>query len=175
MKNFNEIYDKNYKMVLGFVIRKMNNVHVAEELTNDIFMKVHKHLDNYDENKSALKTWIMNITSNTVIDYYRKKKLDTISLNKDMDSSEGKTTSFIDNLVDYNPTPYQTLNSKENVNKIETEISNLNKSEFEVAYYYFSEQLSYQEIADIMQINLGTVKVKISRARKTLQSKLERV
>lgn len=175
MENFNEIYNANYKMILGFVIRKVNDLQLAEELTNDIFMKVYNHLHNFDSKKSAMKTWIMNITSNTVIDYYRKKKLDTISLNKDNDNGEDKSTSLIDKLVCHIPTPYQTLDSKERMNKIDRVIAELSNSEFEVAYYYFKEELTYQEIADVMKINLGTVKAKLSRARKSLQVKLELV
>lgn len=173
MKNFNEIYATNYKMILGFVIRKVNDLQVAEELTNDIFMKVYNHLHNFDSEKSAMRTWIMNITSNTVIDYYRKKKLETISLNKDFDNGEDKSTSLIDKFVCHTPTPYEALNSKGKMSKIDNVISELSKSEFEVAYYYFKEELTYQEIADVMQINLGTVKAKLSRARKSLQAKLE--
>lgn len=174
MENFNKIYADNHKMILGFIIRKVNDLHVAEELTNDVFMKVYKHLDNYDSEKSAIKTWIMNITSNTVIDYYRKKKLQTISLNKDFDNGT-KKNFLIDKFTCHTPTPYEALNSKEKMNKIDNVISELGKSEFEVAYYYFKEELTYQEIADVMQINLGTVKAKISRARKSLQAKLELV
>ena len=172
MENFNEIYSANHKMILGFIIRKVNDLHIAEELTNDVFMKVYNNLHKYDSDKSAMRTWIMNITSNTVIDYYRKKKLQTISLNKDFDNGEDKSTSLIDKFVCHTPTPYEKLNSKEKMNKIDNVISSLSKSEFEVAYYYFKEELSYQEIADVMQINLGTVKAKLSRARKSLKEKL---
>lgn len=172
MKDFNSIYSDSHKIVLGFIQRKVNNLVVAEELANDVFVKVHKHLNNYDETKSAMKTWIMNITSNVVIDYYRKKKLQTISLNKDFDSEE-KATTFEDKLVHYGQTPDEVLNSKELSNTIDEAIVDLGTSDFEVAYYFFKEELTYQEISDELNIPLGTVKGKINRARKSLASKLQ--
>ena len=110
MEDFNKIYNKSHKSILNFILRKVNSQMIAEELTNDVFMKVYNHLENYDESKSAMNTWIMNITSNTIIDYYRKKKLETISLNKDMRDYHGeKTLTFIDKVHSKDKTPCQLM------------------------------------------------------------------
>ncbi len=80
-----------------------------------------------------------------------------------------------DIFVDNNQTPIEVLNSKEKLQTIDNAIGDLSKTDFEIAYYYFKEELSYQEISEVMNISLGTVKGKISRARKSLQSKLVHV
>lgn len=175
MEKFNKIYGDNHKLVLKYVINKIKDVVVSEEITNDIFMKVYNNLDNYDSEKSSMKTWIINITSNTVIDYYRKKKLETISINKDIDNGEGKSTSFVNKLVDKTQTPFEALHSKERMMRIDDKIFELGKKDFEIAYFFFKEELNYQEIADVLVIPLGTVKARISRVKKKLQLKLETV
>ena len=93
MEIFNQIYSDNHKRVLNFITMKINDNLIAEELTNDVFMSLYKHLNSFDETKASMTTWIMNFAKNKVIDHYRKVKLNAISLNKEIDDNN---TSFID-------------------------------------------------------------------------------
>jgi RNA polymerase sigma-70 factor (ECF subfamily) len=172
MNNFNEIYEDNHRIVLTYVAQKLNDYTLAEEITNDVFIKLSNCLDSFNEEKASMRTWIMTFAKNAVIDQYRKRKLETISLNKDFDNGEDKSTSFADRLICKSSTPFEVLDSKEKQETIENAIVNLSKTDFEVAYYFFKEELSYAEISEVMNISLGTVKGKISRARKSLQAKL---
>jgi RNA polymerase sigma-70 factor (ECF subfamily) len=172
MEDFNKIYNDNHKIVLGYVAQKINDYSLAEEITNDIFIRLSNCLDSFDEERASIRTWIMTFAKNAVIDQYRKRKLETISLNKDNDNGENKSMTLENKIVCNIQTPYEALNSKDTMSNIDNAIGDLSKTDFEIAYRYFKEELSYAEISEVMNISLGTVKGKISRARKALQEKL---
>jgi len=172
MERFNKIYENNHRIVLGYVAQKLNDYTLAEEITNDVFIKLSKCLDSFNEDKASMRTWIMTFAKNAVIDQYRKRNLKTISLNKDSVDGENKSMTLENRIVCDIPTPYEALSSKETMFNLDNAIANLSKTDFDVAYYFFKEELSYEEISKTMNISLGTVKGKISRARKSLQAKL---
>ena len=68
------IYEEYKDKVFSYIRNKTNNYQDAEDLCEDVFVKVGTKLDTYDSSKSALSTWIYNITKNTVVDYYRTHK-----------------------------------------------------------------------------------------------------
>jgi RNA polymerase sigma-70 factor (ECF subfamily) len=175
MEDFNKIYEDNHRIVLSYVSQKLNDYTLAEEITNDIFIRINNCLDTFNEDKASMRTFIMASAKNAVIDQYRKRKLETISLNKDTVNSgtdENTFQSIGDKLICKSLTPIEVLKSKEKQATIEDAIVSLSETYFEVAYYFFKEELSYAEISEVMNISLGTVKGKISRARKSLQAKL---
>jgi RNA polymerase sigma-70 factor (ECF subfamily) len=174
MENFNSIYSENHRMVLNFINLKINDYTIAEELTNDVFMRVHKHLENYDSEKSAMKTWVMNIAKNIVIDHYRKVKQDAISLDSSTSNDEDSKITILDRMST-NSNPYKEMVSKEVYSRIEDEFLSLDEKYFDVANLFFIDGLSYNEISEELNIPLNTVKVQLSRARKMLQKKLETV
>ncbi|MBR2067157.1 MAG: RNA polymerase sigma factor [Solobacterium sp.] len=68
------IYTEYRDKVFSYVRSKLNNYHDAEDLCEDIFIKIYKNIDRFDEEKSSLSTWIFNITRNSIIDFYRTNK-----------------------------------------------------------------------------------------------------
>ena len=66
-----EYHDKVFRLIMG----KVNNEVVAQDLTSDVFVKVCSKLDTFDGNKASVSTWIYRIAQNTVIDYYRTRKV----------------------------------------------------------------------------------------------------
>jgi RNA polymerase sigma-70 factor (ECF subfamily) len=181
MENFNQIYSDNHKMVLNFISMKINDSLIAEELTNDVFMRVHKHLNNFDEEKSSMKTWVMNIASNIVIDHYRKSKMNTISIENEMNSKHtygDNSGTYVSNAWEMSrtqSTPISVMINSELGDRLRNEISSLDETHREIADLYFNGQLTYEEIGQRLNQPLGTVKGKISRARKKLQERLETV
>lgn len=172
MESFNEVYTKNHKVVLNYVNYKINNFVIAEELTNDVFMRVHKHLDRYDSKKSAMSTWVMNIASNIVIDHYRKVKKETISLDSPMD--ENSNWSLMDTMKT-STNPQKRMIDGELSDRIQNEISSLPENYRKVSELFFNQQLNLNEISQQLNIPIGTVKGQISRARTKLTNKLQTV
>lgn len=72
--NKNEVYKNYQQKVFHYILGKGINPTDAEDLCENVFVKVYQNWDNYDESKSAISTWIYRITQNTVIDFYRTAK-----------------------------------------------------------------------------------------------------
>ena len=70
---YNEYHDKVLRLITG----KINNYTEAEDLTSDVFVKVYSKLDSFDDTKASISTWIYRIAQNTLIDYYRTRKVNS--------------------------------------------------------------------------------------------------
>ena len=73
----NEIFLEYHKKVVGYLYHKTGDPHLAEDLASEIFLKVYAKLDEFDEKKASLSTWIFTITRNRLTDYYRTRKVFT--------------------------------------------------------------------------------------------------
>lgn len=72
---FEQVYTDNYMLILKYVLKKVNNYSLAEDLTSDIFFKAFKNYDRYDPEKASVKTWLFRITENHLKNYYRDRKV----------------------------------------------------------------------------------------------------
>lgn len=167
MKDFNEIYAQYHTMVIGAISKKMNSNEDAEELTQDVFMKIYDNLHKFDEEKSALSTWIMSITNHAVIDKWRKVSLQTSSIS-DMVNEEGRETFQIS----FGSTPLTEIVSSENKETIKEVILYLPQIYKRTANMFYNLQMSYEEIADRMNCSTGTVKGRLNRARNLMKKPL---
>lgn len=70
-----EIYAQYAPKVQRYIQSKVNNADLAEELTADVFLKIYEKLDTFDREKSALSTWVFTVARNTLIDYYRTRRV----------------------------------------------------------------------------------------------------
>ena len=69
------IYTEYYSQVLRYVTSQVNDFHLAEDITSDVFLKIYEKLNTYNSDKAGIKTWIFTITRNHLIDYYRTRKV----------------------------------------------------------------------------------------------------
>ena len=70
-----EIYKDYHGKVFGYIISQVNNSDLAEDLCEDVFLKVYEKLDTFDNTKASISTWIYTIARNTLTDYYRTRKV----------------------------------------------------------------------------------------------------
>ena len=162
-KAYSELTQK-YQKPLYFHVRKMiRNPDFAEDLVQDIFLKAFKSLKNY-KNDYALSTWLYRIATNHTIDYLRKIKLETLSIHAD-DSDDTHATIQLADEDSFTDEPMIRLERK---NKVHEAIDQLPEKYREVILKRHIEEKSYQEIAEEMDIPLGTVKAHIFRARELL-------
>lgn len=172
MKNFNQIYKENHKTILRFIVSKIHNIETAQELANDVFLRIHNNLDKYDETISSFRTWIMNITNNVVIDHWRKNKMETISItatvnNQSEDESSLDVLAFYGKV--YTDTPETSMINKESLSNFRNIVDRLPERYYRIANLFFNKQLSYEEIAKTLDIPLGTVKGQLFRVREMLE------
>ncbi|MDO5331886.1 MAG: RNA polymerase sigma factor [Bacillota bacterium] len=70
-----QIYRDYHHKIYNYIYSKVQNVQDAEDMSEDVVLKVFERFDSFDKNKSSLSTWIYTITKNTLIDYYRTRKV----------------------------------------------------------------------------------------------------
>lgn len=156
----------NYRDSLYYMLLKMtNNPNDADDLTIEAFGKAFKKLHQYTPD-FAFSTWLFKIASNNCIDFIRKKKKNTFSMNKSYKNEEG------DELAD--KIPSQTLDPEENIIKKQKiklmhEVVEKLKPHYRtlIELRYFKEY-SYEEISVELDLPLGTVKAQLFRAREFL-------
>lgn len=160
-----------YKDSIYFMLLKMvNNKSDAEDLTIEAFGKAFKNLDKYTPN-FAFSTWLFKIATNNCIDYLRKKRMTQrhVSIDKsDDDENEVPIT-----LVSGGPNPEEKLIGKQKERIIKEIINKLNPRYRELIEMRYFDQLSYQEIAEELNLPIGTVKARLFRARELLLNVLE--
>ncbi len=159
-----------YKDTINYMILKMvHNRDDAEDLTIEAFGKAFMHLEKYTPD-FAFSTWLFKIAVNNAIDHIRKKRLKTLSLDDEQD--EDTRRAFV-NIRTSLPNPEERVIKDQRAGILRTILDDLNpkyKTLIELRYF---DELSYEEIADKMQMPLGTVKAQLFRARNLLYEILE--
>lgn len=157
---------EQYRDAIHFLLLKMvNNREDAEDLTIETFAKAFKNLPNFRPD-FAFSTWLFRIATNAGIDFLRKKRLKTLSIDNAFPSEEGNETRIDIKSGDMNPE--QELITSEKAELLRTFIEKLKpryRVLIELRYY---KQLSYEEIAQELDMPLGTVKAQLFRARDLL-------
>lgn len=167
--NFTLVYNENYNWVLNLINSRINNYVEAEELANDIFLKIHKHLHSFDENKceTGLLGWIRSITYNKLIDHYRKKKLNYKSLQSMVDD-EGRELYPVPDTCNIEADYCRS----ETIERTKYVISLLPDPYKTVSRLFFIDDYTYDEIAQETGLALGTVKGQLSRARNLIKTEM---
>ena len=161
-KLFDEIYDEFFERVYKFSSYRVNNKEDAHDITSNIFIKIYKNIDTYNEDKSHLAVWIFTIARNTIYDYYRKKnkfKMISIDKFKDFFSSEKYVEDNIEKLEEYD--------------YLRLKVQELEEKEKMLISYKYGAELTNIEIASLMDISVSNVGVINHRAVKKLRSEME--
>ncbi|HCD52160.1 MAG TPA: RNA polymerase subunit sigma-24 [Balneolaceae bacterium] len=166
--SYKKLVDK-YDRPIFFHIRKMiKEKEMVEDLVQEVFMKAFKNLDSYS-NEYAFSTWLYRIATNHTIDYLRKKKLQTFSINDPVKTKDGEMEVQLPDTSFSTDAPVMKQERKEIV---QNAIANLPEKYRKVIQMRHMEELSYDEIAEALDLPLGTVKAHIFRARELLYKAL---
>ncbi|MGM0565159.1 MAG: RNA polymerase sigma factor [Bacteroidota bacterium] len=159
-----------YREPVYFMILKMTNSPAdAEDLTIEAFGKAFKNLPYYSS-QYAFSTWLFRIASNNCIDYLRKKQRSAVFIDED---AEGNIEYLERSLAEDNPSPEDYIIKKERLQKIQVVIEKLKPHYRKLVHLRYFKEYSYEEIAEQLQIPIGTVKAKLFRAREFLQNLME--
>jgi len=161
----------NYKDSIYFMLLKMtNNTDDADDLTIEAFGKAFKKLHQYTPDY-AFSTWLFKIASNNCIDFIRKKKKLTLSIDRTFENQEG--SEMAQNIPAGVLDPEENFIKKQKVKLMREIVERLKpryKSLIEMRYF---QELSYEEIAEELKLPLGTVKAQLFRAREFLYNILK--
>lgn len=165
---YKKLMDKYQKPLYFHVLKMVRNHEQVEDIVQEAFMKAFNNLNSYNTNY-AFSTWLYRITTNHTIDYLRKKKLNTTSINEPVKTRDGEMEIQISDEAETD----RNIIRKERKQIIHNAINNLPKKYRKVIEMRHLQELSYQEIAEQLDLPLGTVKAHIFRAREMLYKELK--
>jgi len=150
---FSRLVERWWNKIFSFILFKIKNYDEAKELTQEVFLKIYLNLENFDPS-FKFSTWAFKIAQNLSIDHLRKKHF--------LFSELSDQSAISSN------TPLQNLLKTEKDKKIWETVDKLPQEYKEVIILRHLQELSYDEIAKILNLKLGTVKNRIFKGRKML-------
>jgi RNA polymerase sigma-70 factor (ECF subfamily) len=169
---YRELIGRYERPVFSIIYRLVRDRELAEDLAQDTFIKVLNALDRYDP-KQKFSSWIFKIAHNTAIDRLRKREVDTLSLDGSPNArtaDDVEATRIVVASTEESPEEYAA--SREIGTEIERALARLRPEYRTAIMLWHIEDRPYEEIAEIMEIPLGTVKTFIHRARNELRKHL---
>ena len=169
---YRELVRRYQRPVFSLVYRMLRDRERAEDLSQETFVKVLNALHSYRP-EYKFSSWIFKIANNATIDHLRRKELDTLSLDgaPDAVTSERQEGTSLQ-LADANESPLQELEARELGGQIERAIAQLRPEYRSCILLRHVEGRAYEEIAEMLDLPLGTVKTYIHRARTELRELL---
>jgi RNA polymerase sigma-70 factor, ECF subfamily len=170
---FNEMVSRYWNRIYSMVLHLLRNQQDAEEVTQDAFIRAHRGLANF-RGESAFSTWLYQIATNLARNRYwywwRRKRDKTVSF--DQPISADNATPLSEVFATELETPEDATVTQEFVARIAEGMEKLSPKHREILILRNVKNLSYEEIAEILGISVGTVKSRIARARESLRAKL---
>ena len=166
---FEQLMLLHQKPVYNICWRMAGNAEDALDLSQEVFLKAYRNIGNFDE-RSQFSTWIYRITANTCIDEMRKRKgRQSFSLEEELEGEEG---SMQRQVADAGETPEESMLREEQKSEILQALESLSPEHKVAVILRDIKGLSYEEIAEILELTLGTVKSRISRGRNQLKQEI---
>ncbi|WP_155987787.1 RNA polymerase sigma factor SigW [Gorillibacterium massiliense] len=167
---FEEIVDLYKDKMYHLAYRMLGSANEAEDIAQETFLRVYTNLHRYDENQK-FSTWIYRIATNLCIDKLRKRKA-VYSLDAEMPDGEG--SDWYSMLPGNEPTPENELLLTETQENIRNAIDTLPEKYKSVVVLRYIQDMSLQEIGDVLDMPVTTVKTRVHRGREFLRKKLDR-
>lgn len=161
---YKRLMAKYHDAIYNFILRMVHNRAQVEDLTQEAFIKAFASLKNFNE-EYAFSTWLYKIATNNSIDYIRKRKLPTYSIDKPVES---KDSDYTFELPDETYAADRAIISGQRTKLLNQAIARLPEKYKRVILLRHTEERSYEEIAKFLKLPIGTVKAHIFRARELL-------
>ena len=157
---------KRYKKAVYFMILKMiRDADDAEDLTMEAFAKAFRNLERFKKDYT-FSTWLFRIATNNTIDFIRKKKLKTMSLNNTMSDDSGNSVNI--DVEDDDNNPQDEFIRSQRIEMVRIFVDKLPAKYRKLVQLRYFDELSYEEIAQELDKPLGTVKAQLHRSRELL-------
>lgn len=164
-KKERELFDQHYNMVYQLAFYMVKDEDLASDIVQDAFIKVFRHLHTL-ENQEKMEAWIKTITRRTALDYLRKQKRWNENNVEEVYLEKGEDTK--DSIIETN------FAEKEMEEEILQKMNELKPEQREILLLKLVEGYTDEEIANELQLKLGTVKSRIHRAKESLKSILKK-
>ena len=162
------LVDRHQAAIFHIINRIVHNDEAARDLVQETFMKAFASLATY-RSEYRFSTWLYKIAANSSIDYLRKKRIQALSLDHPLETEDGRMEVEV---ADVRYDPEAEFMRKQQRSSIGEAIESLPPKYREVINFRHRDDKSYEEIAELLGIPVGTVKARIFRARELLKRKL---
>ncbi len=166
---FRLLVERFQRPVLSVIVRMVSDRSLAEDLAQEVFVKAYYKLGLFDRQRK-LSSWLFKIAHNTTVDYLRRSQLDTVPL--EASTAEGNESWEVLPNRDEDG-PEGRAEHAQLVRALSAALGRLPPHYREILLLRFQQGLAYHEIADVMGLAMGTVKVQLHRARKRLAAELD--
>jgi RNA polymerase sigma-70 factor (ECF subfamily) len=167
-ESFTILVQRYQGRLVNYLFRMLRNLDDAHDLAQEVFLKIHKALDRYNP-KYRFSTWLFRVGQNAAIDSIRKRRLKVVSMHG-RPGPDGESTEW--EFPTKDPDAYRELRNLERGDAIREAVDGLPEEYRELIVLRHYGELTYDEIAQLKEMPLGTVKNKLFRGRKMLQAKL---
>jgi len=169
-----ELVRTHHRRVYGLCYRFTGNPADAEDLTQDVFLKVYSNLASFDTGRGSLQVWITTMTRNLLVDNFRRTRNQRATSSLDDGWESAEELKPIDRLTSRNLSPHESAASKELAKMVQEALAHVSVDLREAVILRDLQDMDYKEIACVLGIPEGTVKSRISRGRAELARLLER-
>ena len=165
---FQTLVERYQRPVFSLVVRMVRDPGIAEDVTQEVFVKAWRALARYDPRR-RFASWLFKIASNAAIDHLRRKQLPTTPI----ETGDPDKSSILDRTPDERAESADTLVKRRELKAaLEEAIAALRPEYRLVVLLRFKEELPYREIAEVTGMPLGTVKTNLRRARREIEDRL---
>jgi len=151
-----QIYTDYYGKVMGYISTRIRNRADAEDLCTDVFMKVQRKLEDYDDSKASVSTWVFTITRNTLIDHFRRNRP-----SEELDENLTEEGEVDENLL-----------NEETLSDLAAALKRLPEQMRDIIVLRYYDGKPLTEIAELMGLSYGAVKLRHQNALILLRERL---
>lgn len=169
-----ELVKAHHRRVYALCYRFTGSAHDAEDLTQDVFLKVYGNLTTFDLARGSFQTWITTLTRNLLVDHFRRTKQQRSTDSMDAGWNEADDVTIAERLATSGPTQHDRAAQKEIAKMVQEALTRISPELREAVILRDLQDMDYKEIAQVLRIPEGTVKSRISRGRAELARILDR-
>lgn len=171
-----EIVRGHNRRIYNICYRFTSNPDDAEDLTQEVFIKVYRTLSSFDAQRGAFTTWVTTVTRNLLVDHFRKTKQDRMTDSMDATPAGADDDSYTlgDQIADDKPPPDAAVATQETQKMVQQALQKLSPELREAVILRDLQDMDYKEIAQALKVPEGTVKSRINRGRTELARLLSR-
>jgi RNA polymerase sigma-70 factor (ECF subfamily) len=170
-----EIVQRYHRRIYNICYRFAGSSDDAQDLTQEVFIKMYRTLNSYDVERAAFMTWVTTVTRNLLVDHFRKTKHDRMTDSLDAPVSEHEDAMPLsDRIEDTFLPPDARVQSRETQQTVHQALQKLSPELREAVILRDLQDMDYREIATVLRVPEGTVKSRINRGRAELARLLQR-
>jgi RNA polymerase sigma-70 factor (ECF subfamily) len=169
-----ELVRAQHRRVYGLCYRFTGNPTDAEDLTQDVFLKIYSNLASFDIARGSLQVWISTMTRNLLVDNFRRTRNQRATGSLDDGWENAEELKPIDRLTARGLSPHEAAAKNELAKMVQSALARVSTELREAVILRDLQDMDYKEIAQVLGIPEGTVKSRISRGRAELARLLER-